>query len=250
MKARPYLYGPVELSLVFPAFDEGLNLDPLLESALALAPQLSEKFEIIVVDDGSSDGSAETLGRWQRRDPRIRGIHHATNLGYGAALRTGLQCARGELIFFSDADLQFDLAELKSLLAHADSFDIVAGYRAPRRDPWGRRVLGWGWTTLVRNLFGLRIRDIDCAFKLFRRHVLTALPISALGAFVNTEILVRATNAGYRIHQVPVSHRPRARGRQTGANLRVIGKALYEAASLYRELHSTKTIDLRNSAES
>ena len=122
------------------------------------------------------------------------------------------------------------------LLAHARDFDIVAGYREPRRDPWGRRLLAAAWGALVRRLFGLRVRDIDCAFKVFRRHVIAAIPIASVGAFVNTEILVRAAREGFRIHEVPVSHRRRRFGRQSGARPRVIARALVELATLYHEL--------------
>ena len=128
-----------ELSLVFPAFDEAKNLGPLLDRALEIASELALDFEIIVVDDGSRDGSAELVAERARDHSAIRLIRHADNRGYGAALRAGLREARGELIFFSDADLQFDLAELSELLKHTRDFDIVAGYRAPRRDPWPRR---------------------------------------------------------------------------------------------------------------
>ena len=225
-----------ELSLVFPVFDEEHNIGLLLDEALELAPKLSREFEIIVVDDGSRDRSGAILERRQRDDPRIRVIRHASNRGYGAALKAGLREARGDLVFFSDADLQFDLDELATLLAHAREFDIVAGYRFRRRDPWPRRMIGGAWTALVRLLFDLDVRDIDCAFKVFRRHVIDAIPIESIGAFINTEILVRASNANFRIHQVPVNHRRRRFGRQTGANPRVILRALAELAMLYREL--------------
>jgi glycosyltransferase involved in cell wall biosynthesis len=225
-----------ELSLVFPVFDEEENIGRLLDEALALAPLLAAEFEIVVVDDGSRDGSASVVDRLRERDPRIRLLRHAANRGYGAALRAGLREARGELVFFSDADLQFDLDELATLLSHAREFDIVAGYREPRRDPSGRLVLAWGWGTLVNQLFGLGVRDIDCAFKVFRRPVIEAIPIASVGAFINTEILVRARQAGFRIHQVPVSHRRRRHGRQSGARPRVILRALIELATLYREL--------------
>jgi glycosyltransferase involved in cell wall biosynthesis len=226
----------IELSLVFPVFDEERNIGTLLDEALALAPLLAGSFEIVVVDDGSRDGSVGVVERRRERDPRIRLLRHADNRGYGAALRAGLREARGELVFFSDADLQFDLDELATLLAHAREFDIVAGYRRPRRDPWPRRLLAAVWGDLVNALFDLQVRDIDCAFKVFRRHVLEAIPIASLGAFVNTEMLVRARQAGFRIHQVPVSHRRRRYGRQTGARPRVILRALLELSSLYREL--------------
>ena len=221
---------------MFPVFDEEDNIGRVLAQALELAPRLATHFEIVVVDDGSRDGSAAVVESWHERDPRIRLLRHAANRGYGAALRAGLRDARGELVFFSDADLQFDLEELEGLLAHAGDFDIVAGYRMPRRDPWGRLLLARGWGALVNAVFGLQVRDIDCAFKVFRRHVLESIPIASVGAFVNTEILVRARQSGFRIHQTPVRHERRRHGRQSGARPTVILRALYELALLYREL--------------
>lgn len=230
MTARP------QLSLVFPVFDEEPNIGPLLDRALALTPALAASFEIVVVDDGSRDGSLAVIEQRRRAEPRIRLVRHAANQGYGAALRAGLREAAGELVFFSDADLQFDLEQLATLLAHTDEFDVVAGYREPRRDPWPRLAMAVSWGALVRGLFGLRVRDIDCAFKVFHRRVLEAIPIASVGACVNTEILVRARQAGFRIHQVPVNHRRRRAGRQTGARPRVILRALVELVALYAEL--------------
>ena len=230
MTARP------QLSLVFPVFDEEPNIGPLLDRALALTPALAASFEIVVVDDGSRDGSLAVIEQRRRAEPRIRLVRHAANQGYGAALRAGLREAGGELVFFSDADLQFDLEQLATLLAHTDEFDVVAGYREPRRDPWPRLAMAVSWGALVRGLFGLRVRDIDCAFKVFHRRVLEAIPIASVGACVNTEILVRARQAGFRIHQVPVNHRRRRAGRQTGARPRVILRALVELVALYAEL--------------
>jgi len=233
------------LSLVFPMFDEEKNVGPLLESALALGPRLAPDFELIVVDDGSRDGSAAVVEAIRRRDPRVRLLRHPENRGYGAALRSGLRAARGQLVFFSDADLQFDLREIERLLAHAEDFDIVAGYRAQRRDPLGRRAIASCWGALVRALFGLRVRDIDCAFKVFRRPVIDAIEVASIGAFVNTEILVRARRAGFRIHEVPVSHHPRVAGRAKGVSPRVVVRAIVELSMLYREL--TRPVPLRES---
>jgi glycosyltransferase involved in cell wall biosynthesis len=225
------------LSLVFPAFNEANNLPALLESALKTGQLLGLDFEVVVVDDGSHDESANLLAAWCRRDPRIHAVHHSDNQGYGAALKRGLRAARGELVFFSDADLQFDLSEIRFLLNHAEEFEIVAGYRAPRRDPWARRLIAAVWGRLVDLLFDLRVRDIDCAFKVFHREVLDAIPIESIGAFVNTEILARARAAGFRIKQIPVTHQARSEGRQTGANPRVIARALIELTLLYSALH-------------
>lgn len=226
------------LSLVFPAFDEEANLNELMAGACRVGEELAEDFEVIVVNDGSRDGSRKIMDDWSQRDPRIRVIHHAHNSGYGAALRAGLSRARGSWIFFSDADLQFELAQLRDLFAHAADYDIVAGYRSPRRDPWPRLLIATAWGAVIRLFFGLPVRDIDCAFKLFRRQVIDTIPLASVGAFVNTELLVRARAAGFRIHQVPVVHRPRRHGRQTGAHPRVVLKACVELGSLYRELRS------------
>ena len=227
-----------DLSLVFPVFDEAENLGPLVASALQAAARLAPDFEIVLVDDGSRDGSRELIDRWCRQYARIRAVYHDTNGGYGAALRSGLREARGDLVFFSDADLQFDLSEIEKLLEHSENFDIVAGYRSPRRDPWPRAWIARTWGLLVRILFDLSVRDIDCAFKIFRREVLESIPLAALGAFINTEILVRSRAAGFRIHQVPVTHRRRKRGRQSGAHPRVLLRAVVELCALYRDLRS------------
>jgi glycosyltransferase involved in cell wall biosynthesis len=224
------------LSLVFPVFDEAHNVGTVIRHALSVGERLADHFEVVIVDDGSRDGSADIIDAWCQRDPRVQVVHHEDNTGYGAALRSGLRGATGELVFFSDADLQFDLEEIEDLLAHADDFDIVAGYRSPRRDPWPRALLAAGWGLLVRLLFGLDVRDIDCAFKVFRRPVLDAIPIQSVGAFVNTEILVRARSMGATIQQVPVTHHPRRHGRQSGARPRVLVRALVELSSLYRDL--------------
>ena len=227
--------GRPDLSILYPVFDEASNVALLLEQTMKWAPRLAHSFEVIVVDDGSRDGSARAVEHARAGDARIRIVRHERNRGYGAALRTGLRAARGRLLFFTDADLQFDLRELEGLLAHTERFDIVAGYRARRRDPWPRRVLAFGWGAIVRAVFGLRVRDIDCAFKVFRREVIDAIPIESIGAFVNTEILLRAEREGFRIHQVPVSHHPRRHGRQSGARPRVILRALLELGRFRRE---------------
>jgi glycosyltransferase involved in cell wall biosynthesis len=220
------------VSLVLPAHNEAPNLLPLLEEARRTLSRLTKEHEIIVVDDGSGDDTARIALEFGG----ARLLRHERNRGYGAALRTGLRAARMQWVVFTDADLQFRLADLVALLEVSNDVDIVAGYRAPRRDPRLRRFLGWGWGRLVRICYGLRVRDVDCAFKLFRREVLDAIPIESVGAFINTEILIRADAAGFRIREVPVRHYPRASGSASGARPRVILRALRELVVLRRRL--------------
>ena len=144
---------------------------------------------------------------------------------FGAALRQ---------LFGIELEPLDGVQKLVEILRRQLDFDIVAGYRSPRNAPWPRGLLAWSWGVLIRLLFGLRVRDIDCAFKLFRREVLLSIPIASLGAFVNTEILVRARAAGWRIHQIPVTHRRRRSGRQTGAHPRVLLRAAVELAKDWR----------------
>ncbi len=230
----------VGLSLVLPAFNEAANLRAGLPTALRALEQTGRSFEIVVVDDGSADNTAEVVSSLARQDARIRLVQHHENAGYGAALRSGFQAATGEQVMFTDADLQFDLTEVGRLLVHADHYDIVAGYRAVRRDPWNRRLNAWAWGRLVNATFNLRIRDVNCAFKVFRREVLDGVELKSDGAFVNTELLARARARGWRIHQVPVSHYARQQGVQTGAQPRVVAKAFVELARLYGDIQAAQ----------
>ena len=219
------------LSVVYPAFNEAENIGGSISRAIDYFDELDIDGEVIVVDDGSIDETSRVAGEWSERDSRVRLVCHPRNRGYGAALKSGIRASRMERIFFTDADLQFDLTELSQLLQWADSYDIIAGYRAKRQDPVGRRLNAWAWGRLVGVLFDLEVRDVDCAFKLFHRRVFEKIPIHSVGAFVNTEILVRARVAGFTLKQLPVTHYPRTAGTQTGADMKVIAKAFSE---LYR----------------
>ena len=141
-------------------------------------------------------------------------LRHATNRGYGAALRTGFEAARFDLVAFTDADCQFDLTDLGTLAPLAAEYPIVAGYRADRKDPWRRRFFSWGYNRLARTLLGTRLRDVDCALKVFRRDVLAELLPESRGFFVNTEMMTRARQLGFAVVEVPVTHRPRAKRRR------------------------------------
>ena len=224
------------ISVIFPAFNEEMNLEAVVRSALKVLPSVSRAFEIIIVNDGSSDGTPKVAEELVRRCRNVRVVHHPENLGYGAALKSGIEQARHEFIFFCDSDRQFTLNDLHRLLAWAGHYDIVAGYRQHRQDPFHRRLNARGWNLLVRAVFGLKLRDIDCAFKIFRREVFERLPIETVGAMVNTEILVRALAHGFTLKEVPVRHFPRRFGQQTGAKPHVILKAFCELGRMYLKL--------------
>lgn len=228
------------LSVILPALNEAENLRRGIGPAVAAVGALGVDWELLIVDDGSTDDTWAVIEGWQATDARIRGVRHAENQGYGAALRSGFQAATKERIFFTDADLQFDFAELPLLLRHADEHDIVAGYRRVRQDPLGRRLNAWAWGRLVDHLFDLGVRDVNCAFKVFRREVLSDAVILSNGAFVNTEILARARARGHSLVQVPVTHHPRRHGSQTGARPGVVFRAFLELAQLYRELRGSQ----------
>jgi glycosyltransferase involved in cell wall biosynthesis len=223
-----------ELSVFFPAFDEEANIQRTVERALDALRRLPlERFEVLVVDDGSSDGTPKIADALAEQAPEVCVVHHAENRGYGAALRTGFESARCEWIFFTDGDGQFDVDELPLLLAQSDRFDIVVGYRKRRADHLGRRINTFLWSMLVRTMLRVPVRDVDCAFKLLRRDALKLIgPLDSDGAVISTELLAKARQAGITITEVPVSHYPRLGGRPTGASPRVILKALWELVEL------------------
>lgn len=222
--------------MVLPAYNEAENIRASVRAVLAWVEEERISAEVIVVDDGSSDATVLEVGALQRTDARIKLVRHAVNLGYGAALRSGFAASSGEYVFFTDADLQFRMDDLRRLSPWVSQYDIVVGYRDGRADPRGRRLNAWMWNRLINSIFRLGLRDVDCAFKVFHRRVLQRVGISSIGAFVNSELLVRAASEGFRIKEVPVPHYPRLAGRATGARLDVIGRACWELATIYPDL--------------
>ena len=228
----------MRVSIVLPAYNEAANIERAVGEATAAAERLLDDHEILVVDDGSTDGTGEIAQSIAESDSRVRVIRHPTNRRYGEAVRTGLMSSRMEHVFFTDADLQFDMNELERLLPFADTVDVVAGYRINRQDPPGRRLMAWGWNLLVRVLFYVPVRDIDCAFKLMKREVLGEIHIEAVGAMVNTELMVKLGRRGASVVEVGVHHRKRQAGHARGANPRVIARAFVELVRMHRRLAS------------
>ena len=230
------------LSVIFPAFNEEANIGAVVADAYRTIPTLASTFEIIVVNDGSKDRTGEICDRLVEELSNVHVVHHPRNYGYGAALKSGIKLARHDLIFFTDADGQFDLKEIAALLEQADAYDIVAGYRARRQDPPHRLLFAWGWNILVRIVLGIRIRDIDCAFKVFNRHVFDKVQIHSVGAMVNTEIFAQVFRFGMTVKEVRVSHFPRQHGKPTGGNIGVIIKAFRELVKIRRKQHAFSAV--------
>ncbi|MDQ4035784.1 MAG: glycosyltransferase family 2 protein [Chloroflexota bacterium] len=214
------------LTFFFPAYNEEENVAETVRRALdEIGALVGGSIEVLVVDDGSTDSTPELADALAADDPRVR-VFHQTNRGYGGALRAGFGNARGELICFSDGDLQFDLREMSRLLTRLDDakkpVDAVIGYRIKRRDPPHRIVIAKTYNAIVSVLFGLRVRDIDCAMKVFRRQVFDGLPLETDSPFLSAELLIKLRGRGARIAQVGVNHYPRSAGTNTGASFRKI----------------------------
>ncbi len=226
------------LSISFPAYNEEDNIGRAIQDAVRVASKITDDFEVIIVDDGSADRTGDVIREYATRHPQVRLVEHEVNKGYGAAVYDGLVAGTKDWAFFTDSDLQFVMDELENLWALRDEANIVIGYRAPRRDPFIRKFNGFGWTWLTNVLFGYVSRDVDCAFKLMSRQVVQAVAPHVLsrGATLSAEFLVRAKRMGFKIREVPVTHRPRVAGSQTGAKLSVILRAFREMATFRIQL--------------
>jgi glycosyltransferase involved in cell wall biosynthesis len=224
------------LTVFFPAFNEEANVENMIRQAQKILPEVANEWEIIPVNDGSKDKTGEIIDRLANSDPKIHPIHHEKNKGYGGAVISGYNAAKCDFIFFTDGDLQFDLREITLLIEKLDEGDLILGYRKNRRDSWLRKLNAFLWGSLVKLLFGFRVRDVDCAFKLFKRKVVDKVPLTAGGAMVSTELLAKAWKEKFRFVEVGVNHYPRTAGTQTGAKLSVILRAFKELFKLYRKL--------------
>ena len=232
------------LSVVLPAHNEEGSVEAVVASVSGVLTALEIEHEILLVDDGSTDGTGALGRRLEKEFPRMRMVQHSPNRGYGGALKAGFAAASMEWIAFFPADGQFLFSEIELLIGKTESAEIVSGYRADRKDILIRRFNAMAWSALVRLLFGHLCRDIDCGFKLFRRQILSHVVLEGDGATLDTELLAGAKAVGYRISEVGVTHLPRTSGRATGADLKVILRALLDLPRfrlrLKRDLSSHK----------
>lgn len=228
------------LSVFFPCYNEEANVERVTRAAVRMCQRVCPAdHEVIIVDDGSRDRTGPIADALSAELPHVRAVHNHPNLGYGGALQRGFREATKDYVFYTDGDGQFDFEEIDRLLPLMERFDIISAFRLDRKDPLMRKINAACWTTLVNVMFGLWLRDIDCAFKLYPRELFTRIEMRSTGALIDTEVLARAKYLGYTIGQVGVHHFPRLAGSQTGANLRVILRAFRELFTLWRHIRAS-----------
>ena len=228
-----------ELTVFFPAYNEAGNIKKTLADAAKYIQKVSDKYEIIVVDDGSSDDTSLLVAEYGKKHSFVKLVSHPKNLGYGASIKTGLKEAQYDWGFFTDSDGQFQFDELPHFISLRDQADVVIGYRHKRRDPLLRLILAQVllkyWNLL---LFGLRLKDVDCAYKLIPKNLLDNITLETSSAITITELMTKLIRNGATIHQTPINHYERKMGIQTGSNPRVILRALRESFVLWKRLNS------------
>lgn len=224
------------LSIFFPVFNEEANLEVLLNQALRIIPELAKQYELLIINDGSTDDSLKIAQKMAKKHPEVRVISHPNNLGYGEVLKTGIKQSQCEWIFWTDSDLQFDLAELANFIKESQKHQAIIGYRKKRVEGIFRHFNANLFKLYIDLLFRIQVKDIDCAFKLFRADLLKKLKLSSGSAFTSAEILYLLKKKGVKFKEIPVTHYPRLYGQATGANLGVIAKACLEALTTYLKI--------------
>jgi glycosyltransferase involved in cell wall biosynthesis len=238
----------LSISAVLPAYNEEAIIERTVRHVAGVLSGLVSDYEVIVTNDGSRDRTGDVLARLLADEPELhlRVVTHETNCGYGAALASGFAAACKDLVFLTDGDKQFDVTELAAFVPAMDSqTDLVVGWRRNRADPVLRKLNALGWKLLVNALFGYTARDVDCAFKLFRRRVWESMTVHARGATFSAEFLVKSRRLGFNVKELPVSHFPRTAGSPTGARPDVIVRAFAELFRLWRNLDSELAADPR-----
>ncbi len=216
------------LSVILPAHNEEQIIAKTVTNVVTVLQQWAPDFDVIVVNDGSVDQTGTILAELAQQESHLRVVTHEVNQGYGAALVSGFQAVDKELAFFMDSDGQFDINDIQRFFPFVDQYDAVLGYRIDRQDTWMRRLNAWGWKMLVRLMLGVKVRDVDCAFKLYRHSFLEQNQLETRGAMINAEMLYKLKRDGYTFKEVGVQHLPRLSGKATGANPKVIIRAFKE----------------------
>ncbi len=216
------------VSFVFPMYNEKDNIEEMIFRTLAVAPELTDDFEIVVVDDASTDGSGEIVERIARQHPEVRCVRHPVNRKLGGALKTGFAAATKELALYTDSDLPIDMNDIKLVLPYIREADVLIGYRLVRTEGLRRRVISKAYNALIRTLFGLRVRDVNFAFKVLRRRVLETIELRSEGSFIDAEIILESLRHGFRVREVGMMFYQRTAGKSSLAGIGVILKILSE----------------------
>jgi glycosyltransferase involved in cell wall biosynthesis len=225
---------PAGLSVFFPAYNDSGTIASMVIRAVQAASELTPDYEVIVVNDGSQDATPEIIDELARTYPRVRAVHHPRNRGYGGALQTGFRSATKDLIFYTDGDAQYDPAELRDLWARmTPEADLVNGYKISRSDPLHRIVIGRLYHHIVKLLFGLTVRDVDCDFRLMRRRIFERINLEKTSGVICLEMMKKITDGGFRIVEVPVHHYHRAFGKSQFFNFRRIAKTAVDVLRLW-----------------
>lgn len=230
-----------ELSVFFPFWNEEKNVRNVVESALPIVKEIAKEWEILIIDDGSSDQTFEIGKQLAKENRNIRVITHAPNRGYGAALREGFENSKYKYVVFTDGDRQFEFSEISKFIPEIKNADIVIGYRKKRRDNMTRHILMYLLKLWDYVFFGFYFKDIDCGFKMFRKSAIEQLmPLRSEGAMITTEILAKATRKQLKIREVEVNHFPRKFGDQSGANVAVVVRAVLESFILWFDIRNKR----------
>jgi len=226
-----------ELSIFFPFWNEEKNVKHVVEEAIQVAEKIAEKWEILVIDDGSSDDTLKIGQELEKKHKNVKAITHSPNRGYGAALKEGFEKSQYDYVVFTDGDRQFDFSQVSNLIDNIDDADIVIGFRKKRKDSMSRHILMYMLKFWDYLFFRFYFKDIDCGFKMFRREALEKImPLRSEGAMITTEILAKATRKKLKIKEVEVDHYPREYGIQSGANIAVVVRAVLESFILWFDI--------------
>lgn len=202
----------MNISIILPIFNEENLVDQSILDILKKSKKIFHNVEIIAVDDGSTDETPKILIKLKKDEKRIKIITHKTNKGYGATLRSGVNHAKFDWIFFTDSDMQFNIQEVKHFISYTNTYDFVIGYRMQRADSWRRKIISRIYNMTVRIIFGIPLRDVDCAFKLMRKSALSRVKFYSNSFFMSVEVMVKARHLGFRIKELGVHHYPRTKG--------------------------------------
>lgn len=217
----------ISLTAFFPAYNDEHTIENIVRTAAEEIGRVTKDFEILVIDDGSKDGTGAVADRLAAEMPFVRAIHHPHNQGYGAALITGFKNARKNLIFYTDGDGQYDVREIHNLLAQLQpNIDLVNGYKVKRSDAWYRICIGAAYRRIMRWAFHLSLRDVDCDFRLMRRSVFDAITLESQSGVICVEMARKFDVAGFRMTEIPVSHYPRLHGRSEFFRIRHLSHTL------------------------